>query len=459
MTVTKNLECVLMIRVIIHDHSLSKKSSVGNKSSSISYLSTAFLRKNGIKTGKVILEIGAWSKEFIIKINNAIPKDSILVSKRDIPFDLPEELSYEMKIEGNSIRLGPVICFVPKKRATDLTIKAFRNYENRLNNYLQIGGLIFIVAGDSVDPNKSTLSGYYFNPNGTKISERWVKGEFPYPDAIVNKSVLPHHIEAHLQKITNNRLFNTGKINKLTLWNACSTNRKLQNFVPVTIEFQSTEDLRQMIYQFNIVYLKPTVGKQGNGITMVKKELHGFQVITDDKKKKNVNSFVELKQFLDQVLLKRTYIIQQGIPTTYNSKHVDFRFYFQKNDQKNWVCQGSLGRVAHEESIVTNLKHLAHLADGEKTIKIVFKVSNDEAKTILASAINVCKGICEELDKKGGHFGDIALDVIIDKNHKPWILEINNLYGTKSLEILDDKETLLKLRTTPFEYAKALAGF
>jgi hypothetical protein len=177
------------------------------------------------------------------------------------------------------------------------------------------------------------------------------------------------------------------------------------------------------------------------------------------KEKKRFKSIEQVNELIEKMVPTAKYIIQQGVPTVYKNKQFDFRLYFQKNKQMEWVCQGIIGRVAQEESIVTNLKHIAHLTTGDKTIKIVFKVGDIEAKAIMNQTVEVCKELCKLLDQRLGHFGDVALDVIIDHTFKPWILEVNNLYGKKSLYHLQEYEVINKLNITTMEYATFLAGF
>jgi predicted ATP-grasp superfamily ATP-dependent carboligase len=78
----------------------------------------------------------------------------------------------------------------------------------------------------------------------------------------------------------------------------------------------------------------------------------------------------------------------------------------------------------------------------------------------MESTIEKCKEVCKLIDQEIGHYGDLAIDVILDKEKHPYILEINNrIYGTKSLIKLGKRKMFKRIRTTPLAYAKALAGF
>jgi hypothetical protein len=58
-----------------------------------------------------------------------------------------------------------------------------------------------------------------------------------------------------------------------------------------------------------------------------------------------------------------------------------------------------------------------------------------------------------------GLYGDVAIDLTVDRNRKVWILEINKKYSRKSLRRLGATHLLREILTGPLEYAKALAGF
>ena len=426
----------------------------------IVHLSTKFINEHHIETNEVFIKMGKWQKAFQVQENKKLNVQEIMLSKEEFSYNIPEDLPFEARVEGNSILLGPVIAFIAKKKNSSLTLKTLNNFLLRLNKYNEIGGLIYICSAEGVDVTNQTINGYAYNPNARTGTDCWIGGHFPFPDSIFKKIRLPNQLELSLQQVIGDNLFNTNFFNKLQFWQVCASNERIRGFIPLTKTYSSVATLNEMITRFDTVYVKPVSGMKGIGIFMIAKDKDESLIVANHyNEKKRFNSVFNVKLYLDKEIGNQRYMIQQGIPTRYKNKNVDFRLYFQKDKSKKWICQGSLGRVAKEESIVTNLNHISHLSDGEKAIKIVFNVNKQTASTILHSTILICTEICEELDKRLGHYGDVALDVIIDETYKPWVLEVNNLYGVKSLDILQDKETLNKLRTTPLEYAKTLAGF
>ncbi|WP_239454316.1 YheC/YheD family protein [Bacillus suaedaesalsae] len=422
-------------------------------------LSSSFMKKNIINEGTINVKFGNWLGTFTLKKNEQLTENVIALEKKSLPFDIPAHLPYEMNYKGNTLHIGPIIAFIAVKKTRNLTHKLLEQNKDRFEDYKEIGGLLFVCSGDAIDFSKETIEGYYYNPNATDALTRWKKGTFPFPDSIFKKLTLPMEKERELQKKLENKVFNTNRFSKLDLWRAFSSNNNLRNYLPYTIEYESIGALSRMVQNFETVYVKPVIGLKGIGIFMIKYEEDYFSITNHEKEKKYFKSISEVDLYLTTIIGNERYLIQQGIPTIHKNKHVDFRLYFQKDKYHRWVCQGTLGRVGQEGSVITNLQQIAHLADGLKAIKIVFHESEEEAKRILYETINVCIHLCQALQGKLGHYGDIALDVIIDQHQKPWILEVNNGYGTKSLRALNDMDLLKRLKTTPFQYAKSLAGF
>lgn len=451
-----------MIKIVYLNSSKPIKKSSINKKDKIELqkirLSDGFIKKYQLNFDKIILHFGNWKQEFERMDDNTLSDQEIGLPKGSLAISIPETLIFEIRVQGNIVHIGPFIVFIAKKSSQHLSEKNLEDYKSRFNHYETINGLVLICSSEDIDIHKQTISGYYYNPSAEKANEKWLKGIFPYPDAVFKKIRIPSKQEVNLRKTLGNKVFNTNSFSKLDLWKACSSDEKVRKLLPVTEKYQTVADLEAMLDKFSTVYLKPIRGMKGIGIYLVKQDPNGFILINHQKDKYLLKTIKEVEKFLGNKI-KKGYIIQQGIPTSYKNKHFDFRLYFQKTVKKKWICQGSIGRIAQEESIVTNLNHVAHLSTGEKAIKIIFKVSHTEAKLILDDTINSCIDLCNLLDKKLGHFGDVAIDVIIDHNHIPWVLEVNNMYGKRSLYIMKDNELIQTLHTTPLKYAKALAGF
>jgi hypothetical protein len=65
------------------------------------------------------------------------------------------------------------------------------------------------------------------------------------------------------------------------------------------------------------------------------------------------------------------------------------------------------------------------------------------------------------MENDRNHLGDAAVDLVIDENNKVWLLEVQLNYAAeiKAKRTEDEQLILPSILSTPFEYAKALAGY
>ncbi|WP_456275324.1 YheC/YheD family endospore coat-associated protein [Bacillus sp. AK128] len=407
------------------------------------------------------LKLGSWSAEVVVTPDPQIEDTTLGISKELLPFDLPETLPYEINIEDHTLHLGPIIGILNSSKSSNTLGTSKRKVlKSRLKNFEDINGLIYVFSLEDLNFEDKLIKGHYFLPTN-KEDRVWVEGTFPFPDSIYNRIRLNHKIRKSIIEITGNTLFNSTQFDKYKLWKVCSTDSLASQYVPDSMPYTEPNDFFEMINKHSHIYIKPIRGMQGKGITVAKKEKGSITFQTSNGHKTVCHFIEEIAYYLGKNLSnKHGYILQQGIDSLYKDKKVDFRFYFQKNPQKEWVCQGVVGRIATKDSVVTNYKYLSKLLTGKKAVRRLFKVNKNEANGIINSTIEKCKIVCNLIDEQIGHYGDLAIDVIIDKNKHPYILEINNrVYGTKSLKKLKKKKLFKKIRTTPIAYAKSLAGF
>lgn len=98
---------------------------------------------------------------------------------------------------------------------------------------------------------------------------------------------------------------------------------------------------------------------------------------------------------------------------------------------------------------------------GKTALKEIYNLNESGAERKIREITKVCARILKVMEKYGNHIGDAAVDMIIDKDHKIWILEVQLNYAAeiKAFRGEDEQQILPAILPTPFEYAKILAGF
>lgn len=422
-------------------------------------ISMKLLEQYSIVSQRIILKIGGFSRELAVNIHEELPDDTIGIPRVSNEITIPEDIPYELVINGRVLSLGPVIAFVAYFKPSELNPKRLDRLKGRFSEYQSIKGLIFVCAARGINIENKQIEGYYFNPHGESSTTRWIYGVFPYPDVVYKRhpidTVRYNDLISHIgEKVINSYYFCKGELSEYA-----SRNHNLKELFPETERLTKVEQLDQMIRKHQTVYIKPPKGEGGRGIFNVTMNAQGNYVFVNQN---DIKTIVEERADLILLLEKfinRKYIIQQGVSTTISDRNVDFRVYTQKNGLKQWECQGMIGRVAKKNKIVTNLKYVEKLLSGNEAIRYLFGINHQEAAQVQAKIYDKCKKVCMELDKCVGNYGDVAIDCIVDHNYNVWILEVNKMYGYDSLAKMKKYNLRRLLFVTPFRYAKALAGF
>lgn len=407
----------------------------------------------------MLVRIGAFLYEMNVKIDADFPENTIGLPQELNEFILPKHLPYEMIVKDRSILIGPIIAFVAFRCKKYISTRKLEFFRRRFSNYERIGGLVFICAADGINPQTKTIEGYYYNPKGTTPQSRWIHGIFPYPNAVYKRKPIDSERYHDLISAIGNRVINSIYFLKADVAEMIERDPEFQQFFPYTEVLKSAEQLKGLLRRFDSVYLKPSNGLQGIGIYKVTMGDGGALNFLNRRRQLVTYKMDETFDTFLQKCKKKRYIVQQSITSPHPSHPVDFRVYAQKNGQKEWVCQGMIARLGKKGTIVNNLHFIERLGSGTKAIKQWFGIDEKKAQEIKKHIDDTCIAVCKELDKKVGNYGDVAVDVIIDENFRPLVLEINKVYGYESIWRIRNRALLNKLLTTPFDYAKALGGF
>jgi hypothetical protein len=410
----------------------------------------------------VCVQYGNLKEEMVVKGDNSVGVECIgLPESFRQHYTIPENIPYEIKIDGGTVKIGPIIAFIPTTKLNQLTIRSMKFHEKRLRNYREIKGLFVITAANGINIQNKSILGYYYKPGGKDIRSRWVKGIFPYPDALYKRRRLNKIVKQSLFKeIGEDHVINSNLFNKKELWDSISSKDEIRQYFPYTEGFKDFQQIKNLLKTYPVLYLKPADGSKGIGIIKIERfKGKNTVLITNRNMLKKFFYNLDFAERYFKKIIRKPYLIQQGIQSEMEGHKVDFRAYLQKNYTGNWNLQGIIARAAKKDSIVTNLKYIEKIFIGDDALKQTLKVDQAALKDISERIRRTCILICEEIDKKLGNYGDVAIDFIIDDDLNIWILEINKAYTIRSLKLLKQYRLYSKLLTTPIEYAKYLAGF
>lgn len=210
----------------------------------------------------------------------------------------------------------------------------------------------------------------------------------------------------------------------------------ISRHVPETHWFRSSS-FKRMIKTYSILYIKPDIGRKGNGIIRVKKRNDSKIEISYKQttfKCSREDAFREIKKILNP---KKKYIIQRGIDlSTYHKRPFDVRVVLQK-PLKLWRVSLMFAKIAPQKtSIVTNVAKGAKEMNVIKTFQGVDQPLNQSK--VIRDLIDVSYQISQIL---GSYYPlkIVGLDMGIDKKGKVWFIEANTKPDCSDLKNLDRK--------------------
>lgn len=229
----------------------------------------------------------------------------------------------------------------------------------------------------------------------------------------------------------------------------------LSQYMPTTKLFGRT-NLQSMLSEYGMVYFKPINGTFGNGVTRIERTTEpalGYRYQLE-KRILFFPTFEELYQKLAKQKKNRQYIVQKGIHLLRHQKRrFDIRVMVQKNPSKEWEATGIIGRLAHPAKIVTNYH------SGGTPMALERLMSDHTNSSELAAFKNRLRklsiAIAKNLEAAYPNIKELGVDIAIDANLHPWILEVNTLPDPFIFRKLPDQSVFHKV----YRYAVAYGRF
>ncbi|MBB6634029.1 YheC/YheD family protein [Cohnella thailandensis] len=245
-------------------------------------------------------------------------------------------------------------------------------------------------------------------------------------------------------------------LSKKAKTDALLADRKLKDHVPLT-RTMDRETLREMLHKYGMIYVKPVGGTFGRGVIRVEYS-PGSPDVYQFQSEENKFRFHDFDSMYDSLLIvkrKTSYLAQQGIELLkYRKRRFDLRVMVQRNPKGHWETTGIIGRLAHPRKIVTNY----HSGGTPMAIEILIAEHLRGHTTISAyrqklGSLGV--EVARALERRFPRIQEIGVDVAVDQNLKPWILEVNTLPDPFIFRKLKDRSAFRRI----YRYAVAYGRF
>lgn len=446
------------------------------------FLPAQLLKKTGLSPGNsVAFTIGNHTRQVTVSLVqcSSAPGPVFFVSPNlqrlcQIPCRTDITLKYD--INAKALFAGPLIGLFTVRNI--LPDSEFGSQEPTLKALVNSGsallGVVFVFCPEDLDWDRSAVTGRIPVSSPELNDGAWTTLKFPLPDVVYDR-IPSRSIELRPEiKETKSRLtaaphlvyFNPMFLNKWETHVALSGNETVAPYLPPTKLVEDPEDIREFINLYRSVFLKPSLGSLGRRIINIKINGQGFYEFKyrsrDRQTVEGVTpTFESLMKLLRPVMGKRVYVVQKDLRLArYEGCPFDVRVLAQKDAWGRWRRTKIYVRKAAPDSFLSNL------SDGGKAKSIVTVL-----KEVFNADLHAKDGLGEEIRKAvkaipsgleqgtGMIWGELGIDLGIDRNGKVWLIEINSKPFRTLVSESGSYKVIERSLMRPLEYAKYLAGF
>lgn len=445
------------------------------------YLPIQLIKKLKLKPGtQVMLKLGMSRKVTTIfplsdntHSNSAIFLSPDLASLCQIPSGQTMILKYDT--QEQTLSIGPLIGLFTVRNI--LPKSEYGSQEPLLralaDRAVDISGLVFVFCPEDINWDISVVKGYIPHSCSDCGEPLWKSLTLPLPNVIYDR-IPSRSIEAkpeveETKSLLNRQeglfYFNPTFLDKWETHLSLSNITETACYLPPTRLVKDTEDIHQALKDFGSVFLKPTSGSLGKRIIKLTANNDSFSYIYRSRDRQTVKgSDTDLNRIISQlkpVMGSRTYIVQKNLNLAhYQNCTFDIRVLTQKDMFGNWRRTKTYVRVAAPDSFLSNL------SDGARTVPIgtvlqeVFQTDFLDKKGLGEQIRIAVKNIPPSLEIATGKvWGELGLDLGIDKKGRIWLIEVNSkpfrTLVSSNGSLTNVKRSLLR----PLEFAKFKSGF
>ncbi|QGG46878.1 YheC/YheD family endospore coat-associated protein [Heliorestis convoluta] len=414
-----------------------------------------------------LVPVRAGTKEAVARVHLTSKTVSTSVASKELLQKLhwPPSVPYKVRYSTGekALLLGPLVGILAnRKKGRQYSWSAHLKETQRQARRLGVVALVFAVQDISWE--EKTVDGLILQ-SGT-----WVRKRFPLPKVIYNR-ILKRSMENHPDVVEGKEKFEKMGI---TLFNPCyldkwethehlSGSEEAQIILPETLILQEPSQIWSLIQKYRLVYLKPIHGTHGFGIYRIGVRSTGGYYFQGRNKSQfgPVLSKEAIEIKVKKLLDKTTYVVQQGLRlATVKGAPFDIRLLVQKDSKASWQLTKAFGRIAAPGRFTSNLSQ-GGTAMGIRNTLAASTVGRKRKRSFIIKEMRrwglKLPQILEE--QSGKNFGELGLDLAVDRSGKIWLLEINSKPRKRlSTEEGDPEQVRLSLQR-PILYGRLLDGF
>ncbi|UMZ72746.1 YheC/YheD family protein [Natranaerofaba carboxydovora] len=333
------------------------------------------------------------------------------------------------------------------------------NYLLEANKKLNTNLYFFSLVDINFEEDK--VRGYIYDETCKKWEERFS----PLPEVLYKKGGVKKKEIGEFNSLINSINKNNIKLinpmrgfNKWELHKHFQKNKKISPHLEKTVLFLNPEDLQEMIYEEDSIYLKAVRGRCGKNLMKIKKLDKGFLSTFFRKQPKKIpaKSFEELLDDIDRFFGGSPIIVQRTIDLlNIDNKLVDLRAEVHRNYNNELEIVGIPVRIGEAESPIT--QHSKSYTF-DNFFRNTIGLSDTQINELYMVVENLLYEVYKSVEDYYGNCGEIGIDIGVDKNLQVKLIECNSQPTKISLKDAYGEEAVKKGYEKILEYACFLAS-
>ncbi|WP_084031608.1 YheC/YheD family protein [Anaerobacillus arseniciselenatis] len=351
-----------------------------------------------------------------------------LAKKLAIPFEIfPIHCLY--KQEENTLKLGPIIsCVTNQMYHEEEKFSSMTPFFEEMAQFAKQNHIFFFI--NPLIEWDGQFEGYVFD------SGKWIASSLPIPEAVYNRIGSRHfettepfkQLSTFLQE-ENIPYFNHCFLDKWETHNTLISYPEMHPYLPNTTLFDDYETFIEKLTVNKCIFLKPVFGSQGRQILRIEADKNRYVVyysaFSQEVRTLFRSSYLLYQRLCDR-LNNQPFIIQEGIDLIpIDDCPLDFRILCIKNSDQKWKVVSSVARISPKERIVSNI---AKGGEQKRPIEVLSQLFDEKlayqyVKLMGELAVEAATLISDRYDEL---FGELGVDIALDKDGKLWIIEVNS---------------------------------
>jgi glutathione synthase/RimK-type ligase-like ATP-grasp enzyme len=234
--------------------------------------------------------------------------------------------------------------------------------------------------------------------------------------------------------------------NKLLKYRHMKSYAPLAYYLPKT-DWMSTHAFWDMMNQYGRVVVKPTGGSRGRGVYQVT-DLGGNRYqIHVEKRKIRIKGKDRTYDYLSRCIGDQSYIVQRWISRAkVRGRPFDLRVIIQRRrNSYAWTVTGKVAKVAGRGYIVSNITRSKGRVLPVRTAIARSSLRRFSLRSLQSAINRVSLLSAKRLSTKFPHHRIYGLDLALDRNGRPWIIEANLFPSRSHFRKLKDKTMLRRI--------------